>query len=171
MKPFNPLLAACLLAAAAPVLADGPATTGALATPANRIIGVWANESHVGPCGGPVGGPGYQTLLFNAGGTMVDNSRSPPAGIPAVVNGVAVHLYRTIGVGTWSYSPESGEYALDQQFYWFVDSQYDGYQTVHRTILLSADGNQAGGAVLTRRYAANGALITELCGTALSNRL
>ncbi|GAB3381127.1 hypothetical protein [Lysobacter fragariae] len=173
MKRRNLMLNGCLLVAclfaALPAGAGGPATTGALATPANRIVGTWANEARIGPCGGAAGAPGSQTLLFNAGGTFLDNPRFPPAGIP--VPGTTQRRYRSVGVGTWSLNPDNGQYSVDQRFDWYLDSQYDGYQTVHRTILLSTDGNQAGGPVITRRYAADGSLMSEMCGSALSTRI
>lgn len=161
----------CLSAATLPVFAAGPSDTDASLLRAQRIVGAWANESRVGPCGGPVGNPGYQTLLFNAGGTVVDNPRFSPAGIPAIVNGIPVRRHRTIGVGTWNFDWRTRQYEVDQRFDWFINDQYDGYQTVHRTIAVSSDGNQLSGPVLTRRYAADGALTGELCGSAVSTRL
>jgi len=164
------LLAACLAAAIAPAFAGSPTTTGALATPANRIVGAWSNVAMVGPCGGVAGAPLRQTLLFHAGGTFLDNSLFPPQGLPNL-NGIAGTHQRSIGVGTWHYDPLTGQYALDQRFDWFVNNQYHGYQVVTRSILLSTDGNNATGPVRATRYAANGAIVAELCGSASSTRL
>lgn len=44
-------------------------------------------------------------------------------------------------------------------------------RSVHRTILLSSNGNTAAGPVRTTRYTANGAIVMELCGSASSTRL
>lgn len=170
MKPCIALLATFALATTLPALAGSPSTTGALATPANRIVGAWANTAVVGPCGGAAGEPQRQTLVFHAGGTFLDNSRFPPAGIPNIAGIAGVHQ-RGIGVGTWAYDPLTGRYTLDQRFDWFVNNQYHGYQVVHRTILLSSNGNTAAGPVRTTRYTANGAIVMELCGSASSTRL
>lgn len=173
MNLHAPLLALTLLAAAMTAEAEtrrGPAYTGALNTPAARIVGAWSNTSRVGPCNGSPGGPGQQTLLFHAGGTFLDNSRFPPGGIPNIL-GIAGNHQRSIGVGTWQYDPRSGEYTLEQRFDWFVDNSYHGYQVIERRILLSNDGQTASGPVIATRYAANGDMIVRLCGNALSERL
>ena len=163
-------LFAAALVAAAPAFAGSPTTTGGLATPANRIVGVWANTAMVGPCNGTPGQALRQTIVFHAGGTFLDNSPFPPAGIPNVAGIPGTHQ-RSIGVGAWSYDPLTGRYTLDQRFDWFVDNQYHGYQVVHRTILVSSNGNAAAGPVRTTRYAANGAVVMEQCGSAASTRL
>lgn len=170
MNIRHALLAAALATAAGAAFAGGPTTTGALATPANRIVGVWANTAMVGPCGGTAGEPQRQTLVFHAGGTFLDNPRFPPAGIPNIAGIAGIHQ-RSVGVGAWSFDPLTGRYTLDQRFDWFVNNQYHGYQVVRRTILLSSDGNAAAGPVQTTRYAANGAVVMELCGSASSTRL
>jgi hypothetical protein len=100
-------------------------------------------------------------VIFNAGGTLVDNPRAP--------TGTAVQ--RSIGVGTWSYEPRAGQYSQHLQFDWFVNGAYDGYQTVDRTFLLSNDANRASGAVVTTRYNADGSKRAEFCGNAVSTRL
>lgn len=164
MKTRHTALAAALLAFASPALASGPTTTGALATPANRIVGAWSNVANVGPCGGSVGEAQRQTIVFHAGGTFLDNPRFPPQGLP---NGAQ----RSIGVGTWSFDPETGLHHLVQQFDWYLDNAYNGYQVVERVIVMSADGNTASGPVHTVRYSANGAPLAELCGQAVSTRL
>lgn len=163
-------LCTALLAAAVPALAGGPTTTGAVASPANRIVGAWANVARVGPCGGALGGPIRQTLLFHAGGTFLDNSLFPPQGVPNLAGIAGIHQ-RSIGVGAWEYDPMTGRWSLEQRFDWFVDNQYHGYQVVEREILLSADGNTAGGPVRTARYLASGAVLFRQCGSATSTRL
>lgn len=169
MNPCFPLFAA-LLAASAPVLAGGPNTTGAIATPANRIVGAWANRVMVGPCNAAPNQPLRQTLLFHAGGTFLDNSPFPPQGVPGVAGVAGIHQ-RSIGVGTWEYDPLTGRHALDQRFDWFVDNQYHGYQVVEREIQLGTDGNVAAGPVRTTRYRADGTILFQLCGWATSTRL
>lgn len=159
------VLAACL--APGLVMAGGPSTTGALATPANRIVGLWSNLAMTGACNGGTPSPGRQTLLFIAGGSFIDNPRISPNGIgPA-----GAIRQRSLGIGTWSYDPDTAQYSLDQQFDWYLNGAYDGYQTVHRSIVLSGDGNTASGPVLSVRYDAAGNPTSELCGNAVSNRL
>ena len=165
------LIIALFALASVPAVAGGdPVRNGALATPANRIIGLWDNVGQVGPCGGTPVQPIRQTLMFEPGGSFVDNSPFPPQGVPNA-NGVAGLNQRSIGLGTWSYDPLTTRYTLDQRFYWFVDNAFHGYQVVHRTMLLSNDGRTASGPVRTVRYAANGSVVVELCGSAVSTRL
>lgn len=168
MKAHPSLLLGALLAAA-PAFA-GPAETGALAVPANRIVGAWSNVAQVGPCGGSLGDTQRQTLVFQAGGTFLDNARFPPAGLPNLM-GIAGTHQRSIGVGTWRYEPRTGQWSLSQRFDWYVDNAYHGYQVVERTIVLSNDRNTASGPVRTVRYAANGAILAQLCGQAVSTRI
>jgi hypothetical protein len=63
------------------------------------------------------------------------------------------------------------EYTLKLRFDWYVDGQYHGYQTVDRTIALNDEGDTGVGPVHSTRYAANGAVIIEVCGEASSERL
>lgn len=158
------------IASAAANAQQSPATTGGLAVPANRIVGLWSNVAQVGPCSGSANSTLRQTLMFETGGGFVDNSPFPPQGVPNVY-GVTGLNQRSIGLGTWRYDPLTAQYTLDQRFDWFVNNVYSGYQVVHRTILLSNDGNAASGPVHTVRYAANGSVVIELCGSAVSTRL
>lgn len=168
LRPSLPAMLALALAGTA--AAGGPATTGAVASPANRIVGAWANVATVGPCGGTTAEAQRQTLVFHAGGTFLDNSRFPPQGLPNLAGIAGVHQ-RSIGVGTWRYAPLTGQYTLDQRFDWFVDNRYHGHQVVLRTILLSSDGNALAGPVRTTRYAADGSVVFQLCGSATATRL
>lgn len=170
MKLRNPLLIACVLAVAAPAAASGPATTGALPTPANRIVDAWANESRVGPWNAAPGGPGYQTIVFHAGGTFLDNSRFPPDGLPNL-SGIAGTHQSSVGVGTWRCDRAIGQYTLNQRFDWHVNNACHGYPTVERSIVLSNDATMASGPVRTTRCAADGRFVAELCGSAGSQRL
>ncbi|MFC5579196.1 hypothetical protein ACFPOA_14375 [Lysobacter niabensis] len=166
---LRPLIAACLLASA-PALAGGPATTGALATPANRIAGIWSNVANVGPCGGSPVETNRQTLAFGAGGSFLDNPRFPPAGVPNIAGIAGTHT-RSFGIGSWTFNPTTGVYTLDQRFDWYVNGLYHGYQVVRRTILLSNDGNQGAGPVQTARFDAAGAMLLQLCGSAVMTRV
>lgn len=167
--PFARTALLSLILAAAPALAGDPATTGALSVPANRIVGAWNNAAYVGPCGGTASSvPARQTVVFHAGGTFLDNSRYPPQGI-ATPNGT---MQRSIGVGTWEYSPLTGQWSLEQRFDWFKDNAYDGYQVIRRSgILLTSNGNSMAGPVHVSRYNAAGTLVLEQCGTATASRL
>ena len=108
--------------------------------------------------------------MFSAGGTFFDNPRFPPGGNPNI-GGIAGTHQRSLGVGTWSYNPLTSQYTVSNRFDWFVNNVYHGYQTVDRQILLSLDRNLATGPVRTVRYAANGSIVSELCGSAESRRL
>ncbi|GAA4854776.1 hypothetical protein [Luteimonas vadosa] len=168
MNLLRPLCILTLLASAGTVDAQGPATTGALATPANRIVGTWANVARVGSCATGVLGPALnQTLMYNAGGTMLDNPRFPPQGI-ATPGGV---VQRSIGIGTWTYDPVSGQHFVRQQFDFFLSNVYDGYQVIETTRQLSNDGNRLTGPVVASRYNAAGELLFQQCGEAVSTRL
>ena len=144
---INPLANTLLLTltlAAAPALAGGPSTTGALATPANRIVGSWSNLALTGPCNVAPTSPGRQTIVFSAGGTFLDNPRISPNGVGAP--GALRH--RSIGVGTWEYSPEPGDYSVDQQFDWYLNASTTVTRPCIRTIVLSNNGITASGPVL-----------------------
>jgi len=159
--------------AATSAYAANPSTSGALGVPANDISGLWTTEGRVGPCGsGLTPATVRNTLLFDAGGSVVENTRFPPGGAPNV-NGVTGQNQRGMGLGTWSYNPASREYSLFLRFDWFVDGAYHGYQTVERLILLSNDGQQAAGPVRSTRYTADGSIISnsEVCGSATSVRV
>lgn len=163
MKLHPALLAAVVLTLATPTHAtSGPTGTGALAVPANRIVGLWTGVGFVSPCGTP---PPAQptvrtTLLFNAGGTMTELPRFPPASASE----------RTFALGTWSYDPLAGRYAARFRFDWYVNGVYNGYQIVEREMLLSNDGQQLAGPVRSTRYATDGSTISEVCGSGVSNR-
>lgn len=148
---------------------QGPSRTGRLAVPANRIVGLWDTQPAVKPCGSslPAVPAGHTTLLFNAGGTWVENPRFPPDGV--IVNGSVQK--RSGGLGVWSYDPLTARYTARMQFDWYADGVYSGYQTVDRTILLSSNGNLASGPVRSVRHAADGSVIAELCGTGSGTRL
>ncbi len=169
MNLLRPICMLALLASAATVQAGGPATTGALATPANRIVGVWSNVARVGGCteGAVLGPEQRQTVMFDAGGTFLDNPRFPPQGI-ATPGGV---LQRSIGLGTWKYEPASRQYSLRQQFDFYLNNGYDGYQVIERIMLLSHDGSRITGPVVASRYSAAGTLLSRQCGEAVSSRL
>jgi hypothetical protein len=166
MKPFHACAIGLLLVTGATAGAS-PELTGALSTPANRIVGLWATDGHAGPCGGAQTGTIRNTLLFQAGGTVVENPRSPPGGAPT-----ASGLYqRTMGLGTWSYDPVQSKYFVHLQFDSYVDNVYDGFSTVDREITLSSEGLLASGPVRVARFKADGSLLAEFCGDVLSTRL
>jgi hypothetical protein len=140
---------------------QSPTRTGSLAVPANRVVGLWDNSSAVGPCGGTTVTNGRNTVIFIAGGTLVDIPRAP-AGTP---------LQRSVGIGTWAFNALPGTYTQRVRFDWFLNGAYDGYQTVDRTFLISGDQNQISGPVQTIRYNADGSVRAQLCGSAVSTRL
>jgi hypothetical protein len=148
----------------------GPSNTGAPDVPANRIVGLWSTAGLVGPCGGTPINPVRNTLLFQAGGTVVENPRFPPNGAPNVF-GVPGTNQRNQALGTWWYDPATKKYSMHLRFDWFVDGVYHGYMTIDREIRLSTDGMQASGPVWAARFDANDNQIAQLCGGADSTRL
>ncbi len=169
MNLLRPICILSLLLSSGSAQAGSPATSGAVATPANRIVGLWANVARVGSCdpGSILGPPLSQTLMYNAGGTIVDNPRFPPQGI-STPGGV---MQRTIGMGVWSYDPARGQHRVRQQFDFYLGNAYDGYQVVETTRQLSNDGNTLTGPVVTTRYNADGTERFRQCGMAVSSRL
>lgn len=159
-----------LVALTATTTLASPPTTGALGVPANSIVGLWSTEGLVGPCGSTPMAPVRNTLLFHAGGTVVENPRFPPVGAPNAF-GVPGINQRGQALGTWSYDPATKRYAMHLQFDWFVNDVYHGYMTVDRDIKLSNDALVASGPVWAARFDAAGNLIAQVCGEAVSSRL
>jgi hypothetical protein len=155
---------------AASAAADYHGLSGAFPGPANRIVGLWSTEAMVGPCNATPAMPIKNTLLFHAGGTVVESPRFPPGGAPGVA-GIPGLYQRGQALGTWSYDPRRRTYFLHLQFDNYVDNVYHGYSTVNREIALSKDGLLGSGPVRSARFAADGKLLSEVCGQALSARL
>lgn len=171
MNQSKSLLATLFLSTiVSPLAVAGPADTGALNVPANRIVGLWHTEGVVGPCGVTPNNPIRNTLLFHAGGTVVENSPFPPEGVLNAF-GVAGTNQRNNGIGTWSYDPASKRYAMHLRFDWFVNNVYHGYMTIDRDLRLSSDGLQVSGPVWVTRFAADDTQILQLCGEVTSTRL
>ncbi|WP_119717109.1 hypothetical protein [Cognatilysobacter tabacisoli] len=163
-------LALAVAAVTLPAGAD-PARDGALAVPANRIVGAWDGTGLVQPCGSGLPFRTVRnTIVFQAGGIVVENARFPPNGVPNV-QGVPGITQRSIGLGTWSYNPATGQYAMQLRFDYFVDGAYHGYGVVERTILLSNDGTQNAGPVRAVRYRPDGSIVAEECGTGSGVRI
>ena len=97
----------------------------------------------------------------------MDVPQFPPQGIqtPAGLS------QRNVALGTWSYDPVTQRYSAHFQFDQFLDNVYSGYSTIDTEMLLSNDGQQITRSVLATRYAANGSVMSELCGSAVSTRL
>lgn len=146
------------------------ATTAATAgPPANRIVGIYLTEAEVRPCGSNL--PFEQvrnTLMFNAGGTWVDSPRFPAGG--ADIGDPPVNYQRSQGLGTWSYDHKTGKYLARVRFDQFVDGVYTGYTRIRREILMSHDGKRLAGPVRATGYSADGQMVLELCGWAVSKR-
>jgi len=151
-----------LATALSPALAADISRSGALPTPANSLAGLWTGEGYVSPCGTPLPTqPTVRTtLVFHAGGTMTEQPRLPPPGPNT----------RTIGLGTWSYDPATGQYHARFRFDRYVNGIYSGFSVVERELLLSEDGNEASGDVLSVNYDTSGAVIGEVCGIGVSWR-
>jgi hypothetical protein len=164
MKLHTASLAAALLAVATPALAQsGPTSTGAIAVPANRIVGLWEAVATVRPCNIPAA-PARDVrnnLLFHAGGTVTEN----PGGLPSVTG-----PSRSFGLGTWRYDPESNRYTGMLRFDNYLNGVYTGYMTIDRDIVLQSAGTAVGAVVVTG-YDTNGNQLIQLCGTAVQHRL
>ena len=160
-------LLSVLFTASIPAHADG---LGELFAPGNRIVGLWNTEAVVGPCAATPQTPIRNTLLFQAGGTVVENPRFPPGGVPNVAGVLGIYQ-RGQALGTWSYDSVKRRYLVHLQFDNYVDNAYHGYSTVDREITLSKRALYASGPVRSARYKADGTLMGEVCGQAVSTRL
>ena len=164
MKLHRALLAAAILTVATPALAQsGPASTGALAVPANRIVGLWQAVATVRPCNIPAAPPREvrNNLLFHAGGTVTEN----PGGLPSVAG-----ASRSFGLGTWRYDPDSERYTGMLRFDTYLNGVYSGYTTIDRDIAMDGADTAAGPVVVTA-YDTSGNQLIQLCGTATQHRL
>lgn len=171
---MNPRHASCTIGLLCVLMAAtasaGQDFVGHFPGPANRIVGLWATEAMVGPCGGTPSTPIRNTLLFHAGGTVVESPRFGPNGAPNVA-GVPGIYQRGQALGTWSYHPGRRTYYIHLQFDNYVDNVYHGFSTVDREIALSKEGMLGSGPVRSARFAADGKLMGEVCGQATSARL
>ena len=168
MKLITATAAAIALSiACAPALAGGPTTTGALAVPANRIVGTWYIQASVdgANCTSGVPGPPLAVrtyLVFHAGGTITEMPRIPVTNIPAP---------RTFGIGNWYYDKVRDAYYGTLRFDWYSNGIAQGYQTVDREIFLDADANSMSGSAVSVRYLENGTEVYSQCGPANGTRL
>ena len=163
MNLLRTLCTTALLATAmAPALAGDISRTGALPTPANKLAGLWTGEGYVSPCGTPLPTqPTVRTtLVFHAGGTLTEMPRLPPPGPNT----------RSLGLGTWSYDPSTGQHHARFRFDRYINGVYSGFSVVERELLLSEDGNEASGDVRSVNYDVNGAEIGVVCGLGVSHR-
>jgi hypothetical protein len=147
--------------------ASDSAHSGVYGASANAIVGLWSTEGDVGLCGSDPINKVFNTLLFHAGGTLVENPRIPPAGVPDVGGGI---YQRGQALGTWTFDPRYRTYQVHLRFDNYVDNAYHGYTMVDREITLTGK-DQAAGPVYVTRFTADGNLIVELCGQAVSTRL
>lgn len=165
-------LALGLLAASLPAAASDPASSGLLPVPANRLVGFWKTDIYVSAEACSPGAPeppliGHNTMVFNTGGTLVENPRVSPPGVPGQPQ------LRTFGLGSWSYNPRTRQYKVLVRFDYYSSSTgaYLGHGEVDRTILLSNDRDTAYGPVVSTRYAADGSVLGRFCGEGISYRL
>ena len=144
-------------AATSPAI-QGPARTGAVATPANRIVGLWSTQGTVSGCA--TGVPVIQVrnnVLYHAGGTATEN--------------IAPTQIRNQGLGVWSYDQSTGLYTTHFRFDRFANGIYSGYTIIDKEGQMSADGQEFTGPVRATLYAPDGHVIVELCGEPVSERL
>jgi hypothetical protein len=166
----NPLTKTLLLAlafGAFPAFAGDPATTGALATKANRIVGTWLAVGDVSGANcfpsslAPAIKPNVY-LMYHAGGTITELPRLPSN---------AAQAARTFGVGNWYYEPATDTYFVSFRFDWYSGGLLGGHATVDREIKLDPDGNSLSGSVVATRYDLNGIELYSQCGTGTGTRL
>lgn len=164
-------IAALLVTVSVPASADDVLADGARSVAANRISGTWSTDADVRPCGTSLPFSKVRnTITFHDGGTVTENPRFPPSGVPNVYNVAGINQ-RSIGLGTWSFDHSAHQYEMSLRFDWYVDGVYNGYQTVDREITMSKDHNAFAGSVRTTRYDVNGGVIADLCGSAVDERL
>ena len=168
MHTKTPLLAILLLAGAPAAFAGGHSNA-----PADRLVGMWETDIYVSPAACTPGGApapliGHNTMVFNAGGTLVENPQVTPAG-----GNPGAAQVRSMGLGKWTYNPRTGQYRVILRLEWYAssDGAWLGYQMVDRTILLSNDRKTAFGPVTSIRYAPNGSVLFKVCGKGISRRL
>lgn len=156
------LLAGCAFGVASAQTAfAGPAPLSS--NPATRIVGLWQSRITVGPCSG---GPATSfTALgnFQAGGTLGYTNTMPPPGVSPTF-------------GSWKYvnnaAPRNRRYQARMQFYRFKpDGSFDGVQDIHRTIILSANGQRMDETVLAYVRNVDGSLRVQLCGSGTGERI
>lgn len=131
---------------------------------ASRIVGAYQSEARVRVCGSP--GPDevvFNTIIFNAGGTVIAIPRFPPQG--------ADNHSRTNDLGTWSYHPRTNRYSVKLRYDNFMNGAFTGSSVVERDLQMSADSNSVTGPVHVTTHAPDGSVVVEVCGTATSTRL
>ena len=136
----------------------------------DRIVGLWGTEALVGPCNGTPAQQVRNTLLFHAGGTLVETPRFAPGGVPNAA-GIPGIYQRGQALGTWVYDHSKRRYYIHLRFDNYVDNVYHGYSTVDREITLTNRGMTASGPVRSTRYFLDGRAPIEVCGQATSTPL
>lgn len=167
---LNPLAKTLLLTLAlstAPAFAGDPATTGAPATKANRIVGTWFAVGDVSGANCLPASPAPQLrpnvyLVYHAGGTITELPRLPSN---------AAQAARTFGVGNWYYDPASDTYYVSFRFDWYSGGLLGGHQTVDREIKLDAGGDSLSGSVVSVRYDTAGNEVYSQCGAGTASRI
>jgi hypothetical protein len=158
MATQSRILAAILVLLASASAIQGQTPAPVASTPANRIVGLWQTTGEVGPCtGGPATVQVRNYLLFNVGGTVVEN--------------ISPSTVRNTGLGTWTYDPVSKAHGLFLQFDRFANGVYVGYSTIERELVMSPDGLELTGRVVATAYAPDGSVLLELCGEPTSTRV
>lgn len=138
--------------------AEPVGTTGLLAVPANRIVGLWQMRVSVAPC---TGGPSRNFIAYNTfhgGGTMSDTNAAPPS-------------TRGPGQGVWRYMGQGLYKARFQFFRYLPDGSYDGVSDIHLGVSLAANDSQLTQDVRGHNLNPDGSLRVELCGTAVGERV
>ncbi len=139
---------------------DGsPRTTGALPTPANRIVGLWQVQVTVGPCANPQVRESFLALAnYHAGGTLTDTNKNSPTS-------------RGPGFGIWEYEG-NGLYKTRFQFMRYLsDGSFAGLNDIQPTVILNHAGTSYSASVYGRVLSVAGNVLVEVCGTANGERV
>lgn len=158
LRRTSAVLILALLAGNVAAQNGSPGTTGALPTPANRIVGLWHVQVTVGPC---AGGP-TETFLalanYHAGGTLSDTNKNPPT-------------TRGPGFGIWEHQG-NGLYKTRFQFMRYLpDGSFAGLNDIQPTVILNDAGTSYSSAVFGRVLNVAGHVLVEVCGTANGERV
>lgn len=161
MHPSRPLAVLVLALLAGNVAAQNgsPNTTGALPTPANRIVGLWQVQVNVGPCANPNIRESFLALSnYHAGGTLSDTNMNPPT-------------TRGPGFGIWEHQGH-GLYKTRFQFARYLpDGSFDGLLDVQPTVILNAAGTSYSADVFAQVLDDEGNVLLDVCGTANGERV
>jgi hypothetical protein len=110
--------------------------------PANAMVGLWEVRGSVGSCDSsvPLPPPMVATLMFQAGGSLVETNTMPSAGVPTPFGLRGRNGPR---LGNWTCEPRHRRFHARFRFNWWMNRLYDGYQKIERQeIHVSREGRR-----------------------------